>query len=349
MRGEAQLPALPVAHQQRAERRARALALRIAADDEVGAVGRLHLQPRAGALARFVEAVLALADHAFEAARHRRLVQGEAVLLGVHQLHQRRRQQALREVAPPVRVRRLAQVDAGEMQQVEAVEHRALGAAAPVLHGAEGRLAARVEGDDLAVEHHVAHRLLAELGDETRKVLAQLEPAPRAQLDALLVDESERAVAVELGLPHPVGAVERRVADLRVHRRELARQRADVAAGDELPGRNAPHRHGGDLLHGDAREHRAVLRGQIAALRHEAILVLDEQPGLAVLGAHQRERALELLAAQLQAELAGLEPLAHPLLGAARGRGTMSPGPRRANRRRNPRRSPRRRHIGRPG
>src|SRR6266852_1520376 len=47
VRGEVKLPAAPVADQDRAERSARALALRIAADHEIGAAGWLHLDPRA--------------------------------------------------------------------------------------------------------------------------------------------------------------------------------------------------------------------------------------------------------------------------------------------------------------
>src|SRR4051812_48202469 len=105
----------------------------------------------------------------------------------MHQLHERRRQHALRQVAPAIDVARLTQVYAGEIQQVEAIEHRALRAGAAVLHGAERRLAALVESDDLPVEHHSVDRLPPELGDQPGKITAELESAPRAQPDAAAV------------------------------------------------------------------------------------------------------------------------------------------------------------------
>src|SRR6185369_10257762 len=134
VRSVSQAPVVPVADQDGAERSARALARRIAADHELGALRRLDLEPRARALPRLVAAVLALADHTLEAARHRGLVQRHAILGGVHELHERRRQQALREVAAAVGVLELAQVDTLEVDEVEAVENGLLRA---VLHRAE--------------------------------------------------------------------------------------------------------------------------------------------------------------------------------------------------------------------
>ena len=78
----------------------------------------------------------------------------------------------------------------------------------------------------------------------------------------------------------------------------------------------------------------------------EAVLVLDQQPLLRFLRAHQREGALELLAAQQDAELALVEAFADLALGLARGRGTRWPVLRRASRRRSPRRSLRPRRTG---
>src|SRR3954468_31534 len=104
MRGVAQLPVLPAADEDGAERSARPLAGGVAADHELRALRRLDLEPRARALARLVAAVLALADHTFEPARHRGVVQRHAVVGRVYELHQWRRQQALGEVAAPVGV-----------------------------------------------------------------------------------------------------------------------------------------------------------------------------------------------------------------------------------------------------
>src|SRR3954470_8369100 len=73
MRGVAQLAALPIAEQQRPERRARSLACRVAADHEIRRIRSLHLEPGGRAAAGIVDAVLALAYDALEAGFHRRL------------------------------------------------------------------------------------------------------------------------------------------------------------------------------------------------------------------------------------------------------------------------------------
>src|SRR5690348_6420088 len=136
----------------------------------------------------------------------------------MNELHQRRRQKALRKKAAAVGVGRLAQVDTGEVQKIEGIEDGALGAAAAVLHGAERGPAARVERDDLAVEHHGVDRLVAELGRQAREVVAEIEAAPRPKPHAPWVDERKRAIPVELRLPHPVRAVEYGITEPGLHR-----------------------------------------------------------------------------------------------------------------------------------
>ena len=178
----------------------------------------------------------------------------------------------------------------------------------------EGGSAGRIERHDLAVQDHPAHRLLAKLFGQARKRGRQLEPAPRAQLHLLAVDEREHPVAVELGLPRPVGMVERSLADLGVHRLELRGHGFDLPRGNE-PGRgHAVRGHHLHLLDCHAGKHRAVLRGDLL-VRHEPVLVLDQQPALDVLRAHQRKRPLHLLAAQQEAELPFFEPFPHSPLG----------------------------------
>src|SRR5207245_11456141 len=132
----------PITEEQRSERRARALPLRVPPDHEVCAVRGLDLEPRGGALACLINAVLALARAALQPGRHRGRVQGHAIFHGVHKLYPGRWQEALRQITAAVGVGCPAQVDSAEIQEVEAVEHRALARAAAVLHGAEGRLAA---------------------------------------------------------------------------------------------------------------------------------------------------------------------------------------------------------------
>ena len=314
------LAALPVADEDGAERDPRPLAARVAADDEIGALRRLHLHPRRRPPAGLVAALLALAHHALEPARERRGLQRPAVVRGVHERHARRGQKALREVAAAIPVRRIAQVDAREIQEIEGIEgcrRRLLGGGdfpfrlqlRAVLERGEGRHAGRAERDDLAVQDHAVHRLPAELGHESRKLGRQIEPAPRAELDALCIDEREHAVAVELGLPHPVVAVERSVTRFGEHRGELRGHRDELARGHEPRRANAARGDDLEVRDRDTGEHGMVLRRDVARDR-EAVLVLQQQPLLRVPGAHQRERSLELLAAQEEAELALHEALA---------------------------------------
>jgi hypothetical protein len=59
-----------------------------------------------------------------------------------------------------------------------------------------------------------------------------------------------------------------------------------------------------------------IERSRVAVMspvRDEPVLVLDDEPRL--LGLHQRERALQLLPAQLEGELSRREPFAHLALG----------------------------------
>src|SRR4051794_9656853 len=116
MRGIAQLSFVPVTDNERSKRCSRPLALRVAADDEFGAVRGFHFHPGPGPTSRFVRARLELPHDAFEPTRDRRSVQGDAIVGGVHELDERRWQQALSEVAPALAVRPLAQIDAFEVQ-----------------------------------------------------------------------------------------------------------------------------------------------------------------------------------------------------------------------------------------
>jgi len=100
----------------------------------------------------------------------------------------------------------------------------------------------------------------------------------------------------------------------RVHRRKLFGERPLVSVPERVRGGNA--RTGTAVMSStvtpDSTER--FLRREVR-LGDEAILVLDEEPVLGFPGAHQRKGAFGLLAAQQQAELALLHPLAHPALG----------------------------------
>ncbi len=168
---------------------------------------------------------------------------------------------------------------------------------------------AHIECDELAVQDHATRGLLGKLGDESRKLGGELEPAPRAEPDILPVDEGEHAIAVELGLPHPVRAMERRIAGFGQHRRELRGHRFELARGRESRGGDALDGKELELLDRLAGKHRMVLRRDIGG-HGEPVLVLDHEPLVLFLGAHECEGPLQLLAAQEHAELAFREAVA---------------------------------------
>ena len=124
----------------------------------------------------------------------------------------------------------------------------------------------------------------------------------------MLVDVCEHAIAVELRLPHPLGAIERRVARFGEHRGERRGHRLELAGGSELRRGHAIDGEEFELPDRLARENRVVLRGDVDG-HGEAVLVLQQKPLLLVLGAHQCERTFQLLAAQLDAQLAFLHAL----------------------------------------
>ena len=322
----AQRLAVTVAEQQRAQRLARPLAARVAADEKLGGAQRLHFQPGARAQPGLVGTVEALGDDPLVAARERGRIQLLGVRRGVHQLHMCAGQQALRQVAVTVAVGCGAQVEAGKVQQVETHEHHRRGALRggdlrgalelrALLQRAERGAPASIERHDLAIEQQLPGRLCAELRGDLGKIRRQVEPAPRLQSHLARADEGEHPVAVELRLIAPRGVGARLAAGFREHRRERSRQSFGGSRWRELR-RLAPGRRGGgrELLQAQAREHRGAAGQHIVRLR-EAVAVLDEQPLVRGARAHQRERALELLSAQQEAELAGGEPRAHALFG----------------------------------
>src|SRR5690606_25324565 len=90
----------------------------------------------------------------------------------------------------------------------------------------------------------------------------------------------------------------------------------------EPRGRAALHRPRLELFDRETREGRARLLSDVV-FRREAVAVFDQEPALAVARPYQRVRALELGAAQLDAELAARESLARAALG---GGAVVEPG-----------------------
>ena len=310
-----QFVAAPVAEQQRAQGLARALALRVAPDHELRALHRLDLEPCPRATPRAIRAVLALGDDAFEAAVERRRVEPFGVVRRVHELDVGRRQQALRQVPAPVDVRVATQVEAREVQQVEAQQDHARLAlrfrdllrvlqSSTVLQRIERRPARGIERDQFAVEDHPVDRLRGEVGRDLGERTRQVDPATRLQPNRAVLDEGDHAVAVELGFVRPLGIGARHIADLREHRVHRLRHRLCGAGGCEALGVDLRDRNGRrTVLDRAARQHRLRARQHVVLLR-EPVLVLDQQPLPGRRGAHQRKRTLELLAPQEKAQLA---------------------------------------------
>ena len=97
----------------------------------------------------------------------------------------------------------------------------------------EGRFDVCVERHQLAVQDHASRILPAQLGGKPRELGRKLESLPRTQLDPVLVDERKYPIAVELGLPYPVRAIEGDVARFGEHRGERGRHRFELARWNE--------------------------------------------------------------------------------------------------------------------
>lgn len=122
-----------------------------------------------------VQTVLALSDDAFEATRQRGALKRNPVVVGVHELHARRRKQALRQVTAAIGVRASAQIRALEVQQIEAIENCVGGLRrAAVLERRKGRLSRVVESDDLAIEDHRLYLLRRQFGRQQGEISGQI-------------------------------------------------------------------------------------------------------------------------------------------------------------------------------
>src|SRR5579871_3381482 len=124
MAGITQRRILPVAEEKRAEPLALARAARVAADHELRGLERFELEPRFRALAGLVETVEPLGDDSLEALLERGVIELLGIARRVHQLQMWRRREALRQVAVAITVGCATQVEPGDMQQVEAHQHR---------------------------------------------------------------------------------------------------------------------------------------------------------------------------------------------------------------------------------
>src|SRR5262249_39332418 len=108
-----------------------------------------------------------------ETGSERRRVELDRIVRDMNELQLRRRQQTLREIATSVDVRKVAQIDAGEVQEIEA--HHDHGRFAlrlrdfirrlelrAILQRVERRTPVRTERDELTVDDHRVDGLLTE-------------------------------------------------------------------------------------------------------------------------------------------------------------------------------------------
>ena len=307
--------------QQRTEALAALLRRQVADDDEVVGLRRVDLDPVGRALAD-VRRRGAFADDAFEPqalgfVEHRFSLALE-VLRVAHGTRDRQ-QRAQRGFALDERQR--AQVEAVEREQVERVEARrqlerrarhvgAARQAAALLQQREARQSALVEHDDLGIEDELLER---QRGDDLRdlgKRRREVEAGARVELRLAGAPFREQAIAVVLELEYPA-RIGKRLAGhgehrLQVARAQLAPRRAELAqpCGDCRTARIARR----DLLDRSARQH-GVGRIVLGALvRRVRVALLDEQPlVLAALRFDERPLAAQLVAAQLEQELALVE------------------------------------------
>ena len=248
-------PPIIVVHakQQRAEVCARLTRLGPAADDEFLLVDDFQLAPVGRALARLVERVGVLRDQPFPSALQRFLIERAAVAAHLLAQAEHRRSGFREEVferGAPLVQRPPAVIDLPVAKKVERNErYRRAGGAGragsagrvvevnPALEILKaGRLAFRVERDDLAVEDErllPVPRPLRERGGDFRKLVRLLVAEPRPQAHASLdsrtlprfardrsrwLDLDDRANAVVFRLVDEVRIGERRIGQRRQHR-----------------------------------------------------------------------------------------------------------------------------------
>ena len=229
--GVAQTLVLLVAHQQRAEVRARPLRRGEAADHELLLEVALELEPVARAGGRAVRAVCALRDQPFEALAAGLAEQLRAVLVAVRAVaHPPAELEGLAQERLALAQWQVANVAAIVAQQVEHVQEDChLLPRAPLQPREAGD--AVLEGDELAVRDEVVHRLglerLRHLAELARHVLVGAgDQADRAAAVAV----GHAADAVELALEDPVRVVEGLVREDGLHWRVGAQLFLDSTA-----------------------------------------------------------------------------------------------------------------------
>ena len=300
-----------------------------AGDHEVVAAVGAHLQPVAAAPAR-VGRIGALAHHPFEPQLGDGVEGLDAVAL--HMVGEAQRpgfRQQLAQQRLAFQQRQPLQVVAGGVQQVEGVDdHRVVPRRArrgqfaahrgARLQQAEARLALLIVHHHLAVDGELAARQQAGALDDLRKARRQVQAAAGAQGHVVAAPLDEQAVAVVLDLEHPAVAVEGRrgLGEHGLFEQRPACRRAWAQRVEPFPKGRLLQRRFRQLGNGEAGEHRTFRQRPLAS---PLVGLLDEQPLLAGVVAplerDQREASAQLVAVQLEQELAVLEAVLEVLQG----------------------------------
>ncbi len=320
--GEHQLAVVVGGEVEGTEAGAAAAGTGVAHDDEVvGAVGA-HLHPVPGSAAP-ISRVRLLGHDAFEAHALHLREQGLAALGDVLRVAQRaRRRQHVVQQAFAFQQRQRPHVVALERQQVECVQRgrqaqrhapdvQRTPELAPPLQPLEAGQATLVVHHHLPVQHDVVVGQRVQHRRQLRERVRQFVPVPAQQQRFPTLPRRDHAVTVVLQLEHPAVTRERRIAAVRQHHLHVP--------GPDGPARRIqvvqrfrhgrrPVHTGAHLLHRQARVDGALIEVRPRRMRSR-IPLLDEQPVLVRLHAHQRPTPHQLRAAQLEQEL----PLFHAL------------------------------------
>ncbi len=256
--------------------RASSFAARVAGDDELVVVLRLHLQPVARAAAGLVRAVDALRHQSLEPALLRHLEQRIAV---VEALRERDGGDALVEQLAQLRLSLAERPSTSGRRRARAGRTRSRRAGRFPAAARRSSCGRRVDAGDLAVDDGVRalDRLrdrLRDLGEARRQIVA----VPREEPALAVVHVRDRAIAVELHLERPALAVRHALGERREHRaiRPLRRCLLVVAL-DQQPVL---------LLAVEVRRHERPAAAQALAVQHEGQLpvgfLLEQLLGTAI-------------------------------------------------------------------
>ena len=221
------------------------------------------------------------------------------------------------------------EVVAGGVQQVEGVdEYRIVASRArrrqfaahrgSRLQQAEARPPLLVVDHHFAVDGELAARQVARAAHDLRKARRQVQAAPRAQGHLVAAPLHEQPIAVVLDLEYPAVAVEgrRRLGEHGLFEQRAARRGTRAQRVQPFPKSRPLAPRFRQFVHGKAGEHRTVRQRSLAG---PLVGLLDEQPLLAGVVAplerDQREAPAQLVAVQLEQQLAVLEAVLEVLEG----------------------------------